>query len=139
MSAVLTASIRELCRADHRDDPRLIARWMANKTPAGVGAMLANPGLHLFVAEHGGQLAAVGAIFPAKREVALNYVDPAYRFAGLSRALLAAMEDALGRGEARLDSTVTAHRFYCAAGWQDADGATGHFGLPSRPMRKVLG
>ena len=33
MSRVLTASIIELCAADHGNDPAAIAAWTRNKTP----------------------------------------------------------------------------------------------------------
>lgn len=140
MSRVLTASIRDLCGADHRDDPDRIARWTANKTEVGVAGMLANPDQTLFVAEHDGVVAAVGAV-NRSGEVTLNYVDPAHRFAGISRVLLKAMEAELrGRGvaEARLVSTGTAQRFYADAGWQDAGEPQDHAGMLCYPMRKRL-
>jgi hypothetical protein len=31
--AVLRRSIVELCGLDHRSDPEILARWLANKTP----------------------------------------------------------------------------------------------------------
>ena len=62
MSRVLTASITDLCGADHQNDAARVARWTANKTEAGVTQMLANPDQTLFVAERDGALAAVGAI-----------------------------------------------------------------------------
>ena len=46
----------------------------------------------------------------------------AHRFAGVSKALLAAMEEALlaaALATAPLISTVTAHRFYRSMGWSD--------------------
>jgi hypothetical protein len=30
---VLRRSIAELCRSDHRDDPAILERWLAHKTP----------------------------------------------------------------------------------------------------------
>jgi GNAT superfamily N-acetyltransferase len=140
MSDVLTASIRDLCRADHHDDPEMVARWTANKTIEGVRAMLANPNARMFVAEHEGEIAAVGSILGAD-EIGLNYVHPAHRFRGVSKALLEAMEsDLRGRGvaEAKLTATTTAHRFYSDAGWLDAGGLQDHVGLVCYPMRKRL-
>lgn len=137
MSHVLIASITKLCGADHGGDPAAIAAWLANKTPAAVAAMLAAPAARFFVAEVERSVAAVGCIL-GEHEVGLNYVDPAHRFRGVSRALLAAMEAALGPGEAHLDSTVTAHRFYLAAGWEDAGAPRRHFGMVSHPMRKLI-
>jgi GNAT superfamily N-acetyltransferase len=140
MSAVMTASITELCGEDHGNDPAAIARWTANKTLAGVRKMLENPATTLFVAEVDGVVAAVGAV--TGDEIGLNYVSPDHRFIGVSRALLEAMEAALkGRGlvEGRLSSTKTARRFYLAAGWVDDDVPGEMFGLQGFPMRKVLG
>ena len=119
MSAVLIASIAELCHADHGDDPARIAEWTANKTPAGVSAMLERSGFYLFVAELDEQVAAVGAT-TADGEIALNYVAPAARFRGVSKALLTHLEaDLVARGFAtgRLKATATARRFYLAQGW----------------------
>ena len=62
MSAVMTASVTELCSADHHNDPQNIARWVSNRTPAGVAKMLANPAQSFFVAEREGEIAAVGAV-----------------------------------------------------------------------------
>jgi GNAT superfamily N-acetyltransferase len=140
MSAVLTASIRELCGPDHRGDPEAIARWTANKTPEAVAAMLADEKLRFYVAEHDGTVAAVGCII-GRSEIGLNYVHPAHRFAGLSKTLLAAMEAAIraaGADEARLVSTVTAHRFYLAAGWEDDGPSEQRFEVACQPMRKRL-
>jgi GNAT superfamily N-acetyltransferase len=138
MSEILTASIRELCAADHRNEPALVSRWTANKSHDGVAKMLANPDGRFFIAEHDGVPAAVGCIHIAAREIGLNYVHPAHRFAGVSKALLAALEAALGPGGARLYSTETAHRFYRTAGWEDAGEAQEHFGMQSYPMRKTI-
>jgi GNAT superfamily N-acetyltransferase len=140
MSAVLTASITELCTGDHRNNPEIVARWTRNKSPESVATMLANPDLHMFVAETDGEVAAVGSI-TTSGEVSLNYVSPNHRLAGVSRALLAAMEDAIrsmGFAEAKLDSTTTAHRFYLGAGWTDTGPAVDHNGLTCHPMRKAL-
>ena len=88
MSAVLIASITELCTDDHHGDPAAIAAWTANKSPAGIGRWFANPANRLFVAEDGGAVVAVGG-FNSGGEVILNYVAPAARFRGVSRAMLA--------------------------------------------------
>lgn len=141
MSRVLIASITELCAADHGNRAERLASWTANKTPDGVKAMFAQPGLSLLVGELDGQLAAVGAIIPAKGEIALNYVDPAARFRGVSKALLSAMEAELlrqGVVEARLTSTITARAFYHAAGWIDDDARVACQGGEGYRMRKRL-
>lgn len=139
MSAVLIASITVLCRADHGDDPAQIAHWTRNKSPDGVRAMMANPALTLFVAEHDGVLAAVGGI--DSDCIALNYTSPGYRFVGAGKALLAAMEAELraqGYTTGRLMSSVTAHRFYRACGWTDASGPGVDCSTSGYPMTKAL-
>ncbi len=140
MSAVLTASILTLCSADHGNDPEAMARWIANKTPEGVAAMLARPDFHLLVAERDGVVMGVGAT--TLNQVALNYVSPDHRFIGVSSALLAAMEAALakaGHAEALLDSTSTARDFYRKRGWVEAGPPQSYFGVRAWPMKKRLG
>ena len=138
MSTVLTASIRELCIADHGNRPHALSQWLANKTPTGVRAWFANPDNRMFVAEHDGEIAAAGA-FSVKREIILNYVAPAHRFMGVSSAMLAALEAALGPGEATLSSTGTALQFYRDRGWVDAGAPEEWAGMTAYPMRKRLG
>jgi hypothetical protein len=139
MSAVLIASITELCVADHHNDPELLAGWLANKTPEGVAAWFGNPDSVLLVAEGEGEIAAVGGYFAAGRRISLNYVSPHHRFIGVSKAMLAALEAGLGPGEAQLDSTATARRFYEACAWEVAGEPTTHRGIAGWPMRKVIG
>ena len=138
MSAVLIASITELCVADHRNNPETLAGWLANKTPEGVGKWFANPETTLVVAEHKGEIAAVGG-FNTAREIMLNYVAPSHRFAGVSTALLEGMELGLGPGEATLNSTETAQRFYKRRGWKIVGDPQKHRGVDGYPMRKLLG
>ncbi|WP_244513653.1 GNAT family N-acetyltransferase [Devosia insulae] len=140
MSAVLTASIRDLCTADHRADPEILAGWLRNKTPEMVLKMLERPGAQFLVAERDGEIAAVGCL-TGPDEIGLNYVAPAHRFAGVSKAMLAALEDRIrqaGADIARLTSTGTAHRFYLANGWQDAGPAEADRGMLCYPMEKRL-
>ncbi len=140
MSAVLTASIRDLCGADHRDDPAILAGWLRNKTPEMVLRMFANPKAQLFVAERDGMIAAVGSL-DGSDEIGLNYVDPPHRFRGVSKTLLAALEDRIRRSgatRARLTSTGTARRFYLASGWREAGPGEDHRGMLCYPMEKSL-
>lgn len=139
MSAVLIASITELCEADHRNDPQLLAGWRENKSPERVAQWFESPASTLLVAERNGEIAAVGGYFASDRVVSLNYVAPAHRFAGVSTALLAAIEAGLGSGEASLESTQTARRFYESRGWHVVGGLAKHRGIDGYPMRKLLG
>ena len=139
--AVLRRSIIELCTADHRGDPEILGRWLANKTPEIVAAWIAQPGNCVLVAVDGDTILAVGAVDNGGH-VRLNYVSPDARFRGVSRALLAALEArALAGGNARitLDSTGTARRFYLAAGYVAAGPPIDMFGTLSYPIAKQIG
>ena len=138
MSDVLIASITVLCVEDHQNRAETISRWLANKTPQGVLDWFDNPDNRIFVAEHDGALAAAGA-FNTRRQIILNYVSPQHRFTGVSKALLLAMEEALGPGEATLSSTATARRFYRARGWSEIGEAEHWAGMLAYPMRKHIG
>ena len=138
ISILLVDSITRLCAADHHNDPDILSRWLANKTPEGVGLWFANPDNTMLVAERDDELAAAGA-FNTSREIILNYVAPAHRFAGVSSALLAAIEAALGAGEATLSSTATALQFYKSRGWIVTGDREAWAGMTAYPMRKMLG
>jgi GNAT superfamily N-acetyltransferase len=138
---LLRASISELCAADHDDDPEILQRWLANKTPANVAAWVNDPNSSLLVAIEDGTILAVGGVRDTG-EITLNYVAPGARFRGLSTALLAALEArAAQHGAARvtLHSTETAHRFYLSRGYRDEGAPAGKFGTRgSYPMSKAL-
>lgn len=140
MSRVLIASITDLCAADHHHDPAKLAAWTRNKTIDGIGAMLANPDMRIFVAERDGAVRAVGALTRGG-EIALNYIDPVARFAGISKAMLSRLEAelvTLGFTEGRLEATATARHFYERAGWiADGPQAQGRI-VNGYPMRKTL-
>jgi len=137
MSDLLVASITALCVADHHNRPESVARWLSNKTPEGVRQWFDNPQNGIYVAERDAALAAAGA-FNTRREIILNYVSPEHRFAGVSTAMLTAMEGALGPGEATLTSTETARRFYRSRGWQETGEIEHWAGMDAYPMHKRL-
>lgn len=138
-TAVLRASIAELCAADHGDDPEIVGRWLANKTPGDVRAWIAAPG-RVVVAWERRRIVGVGAAL-ASGEITLNYVLPKARFRGVSKAVLGALEEYLraqGHARSSLASTRTAHRFYRAAGYVDAGEPRSWGGLTEFPMVKDL-
>lgn len=143
---VMTASIRDLCSADHRNDPEAIARWCASKTPDSVAAMIAEPGNLLVIAERESAVVAVGAIewkdLPAGTgKITLLYVAPEAQGRGVSRTLLADLEARLaarGLSQGILTATATARAFYLAQGWQpDGPPRPGRW-IVGHPMRKTL-
>ena len=140
MSRVMIASITELCHADHRGDAAVIARWTANKVPESVARWVAHPDLVMLVAVVEDQIAAVGSLNHPD-EIGLNYVAPEFRFRGISRAMVEALEQAMreqGATVGTLTSTQTAHAFYRALGWEDSGPPDLGHNIPGYPMRKVL-
>ena len=140
MSRVMIASITELCHADHRGDAAVIARWTANKVPESVARWVAHPDLVMLVAVVDDQIAAVGSLNHPD-EIGLNYVAPEFRFRGISRAMVEALEQAMrqqGATVGTLTSTQTAHAFYRALGWEDSGPPDLGHNIPGYPMRKVL-
>ena len=122
-ATVLRASITTLCVADHGNDGAVLERWLSNKTPCDVRTWIECPGVVVVVAQAHQGLVGVGAAAPTG-EITLNYVAPKARFRGVSKAMLAALEEHLRtRGHARITlySTRTALRFYRAMGYSDAD------------------
>lgn len=138
---VLRRSIAELCTADHCNDPVILGRWLGNKTPEIFRSWIVQPGNNLLVAIDGASVVAVGSITD-EGQITLNYVSPEARFRGVSKSMLAALEDrAASRGCVRctLHSTETARRFYLAQGYVETGEASGHFGTSSgHPMAKSL-
>jgi GNAT superfamily N-acetyltransferase len=138
---VLKRSIAELCEADHKNDPAILARWLGNKTVENVLAWISEPDNSLLVAVENGDVLAVGSVTDSGT-VGLNYVSPDARFRGVSRALLRALETrAFERGNSRcaLTSTETARRFYLSNGYIEAGEPSKAFGTSSGyPMCKAL-
>jgi GNAT superfamily N-acetyltransferase len=138
---VMRRSISELCSADHLNDPVILGRWFADKTPEIVASWIVQSGNSVLVAVENGTMLAVGSVTDAG-EITLNYVSPDARFRGVSRALLVALETrALDRGNRRctLLSTETARRFYRSAGYVGDGSPQGKFGMSSSyPMSKQL-
>lgn len=129
MAALRAASIRELCSADHHDDPAAIADWIGQ--PDKFVRLLERSDLHLVVAEIEGQLVGLGGV--SGDTVTLNYVHPDYRFRGVSKGLMQAVEALLkgaGTVTGRLASSVTAVRFYHSIGWVDAGAFDADTGQP---------
>jgi GNAT superfamily N-acetyltransferase len=139
--AVLRASISELCVADHGNDPDILSRWLANKTPEIIATWALAEARSLLVATEADAILAVGGVADSG-EITANYVAPEARFRGVSAAMLAALEArAIERGavQATLLSTETAYRFYLSRGYQDVGLPQGKFGTTaSYPMAKPL-
>jgi GNAT superfamily N-acetyltransferase len=124
--AVLRRSIAELCAADYGADTAFFAGWLSNKTPENVASWISNPENFLYVATQDDIIAGVAGITSAGL-INVNYVSPDFRFTGVSKALLARLEQKaaeLGLRQCSLASTKTALRFYRSAGYREQDGGS---------------
>jgi GNAT superfamily N-acetyltransferase len=139
---VLRRSITELCSADHRDDPAILERWLANKTPETVASWIADPGRRVVVATSTTDAILGVGMATTSGVVELNYVSPDARFRGVSRAVLLALENwfrEIGQRHCRLISTGTARRFYLNLGYRPEGPAGSTLGATSsQPMTKEL-
>jgi hypothetical protein len=70
---VLRRSISELCGSDHRNDPEILRRWLANKTPEIVGSWIMKPGNSVLVAVNDDSILAVGSVTDAARSISIIY------------------------------------------------------------------
>jgi GNAT superfamily N-acetyltransferase len=141
ISEVLTRCIVELCEIDHRRDRGILDGWLHNKTPDAVGALIADPSRQVMIAVDGQRVACVGATGPGGK-IELLYVSPDYRFRGVSKQVLEALEqDLLKQGikEVKLTSSNTALPFYFAAGYErDGEPVKWRADVMAHPMRKTL-
>jgi GNAT superfamily N-acetyltransferase len=139
--AVLRRSITELCAADHRGDADTIARWLANKTQQHFLSWLANDDNFCVVAEAHDRLLGVGLLHRSG-EIRLCYLAPGAQRLGIGTAICLALEEqAKGWGlrTLKLESTVSARRFYEALGFRSAGTATPGFGISHcHPYEKRL-
>jgi GNAT superfamily N-acetyltransferase len=82
------------------------------------------------VAEREDQIVGFG-LLNLGGSIALLYVSPAARFSGVSKAILTAIEReaiAAGLKQLKLESTVTALRFYSGAGYRQTGSRVAGFG-----------
>jgi len=128
---VARRSVTELCATEYRDDPLVLARWLANQTPAEFRRWIGSADRSVCVAvRDDGRLAAVGLV-AWRGEIVLDYVAPEARFRGVSKALMAHMEGHLrDRGMERvvLFSTHIARQFYCSLGYEEIGRRESQFG-----------
>lgn len=120
------ASITELCYADHGGEVEALDEWANNKTLDDMLTLIESLDCHMIVAKLNDEIAGMGSVNQHGR-ILMNYVDPEFRFKGVSKAIMAALEDYIrsgGRQQASLESSKTALEFYQSCGWKmsEADG-----------------
>jgi GNAT superfamily N-acetyltransferase len=138
---LVRCSIEELCVDDHQRDARTLSEWLKNKTLANFEHWIKSDRHVALVAEVGSRLVGFG-LLDLGGYVALLYVAPEARFSGVSEALLRALEqEAVGAGiqELKLESSVTALRFYQSAGYSLTGSCVQGFGVTScYPMSRQI-
>lgn len=120
MVALTIASITQLCFEDHGNDPEYLAEWLANKTTEQMTVWINDPNQYVIVAFVNNVMVGAGGC-NEQGHIMRNYVHPEHRFKGISKALMANMEDYLhlaGIKQASLESSETALRFYLDLGWR---------------------
>lgn len=136
---ILRRSITELCHQDHHGDAATIAAWLANKTADNMRRWIEQS--YVFVAIEDMAILGVGAM-TSSGEITLNYVSPDARFRGISKTILARLEQQAAERRIQnvaLGSTATARRFYLAAGYTDNGEPVKGFGVTfGYPMIKQL-
>ena len=139
---VVCRSITELCGDEYRGDAQVLARWLADKTPEDFRRWIGRADRSVCVAVGtDGRLAAVGMV-AWRGEIVLNFVAPEARFLGISKALMAHMEDHLrarGAETVTLHGTHVARRFYLSLGYEEVGRMVSRFGtLDMIEMEKRL-
>ena len=103
----------------------------ANKTETSIGGWIGSAHHIALVADR--EHAVVGfGLLNRSGKLALLYVAPAARFAGISKALLATLEqEAIDAGikDISLESSMTARRFYQRCGYVSAGDPVAGFGI----------
>lgn len=139
-SRVLCRSIAESCIEDHRNDPKLKAAWVQNKTPETLRSWIRDEDLFSVVAVRDNEVVGF-AMSSRLGEVLLCYLIPEVRFTGTGRAMLATIEphvSSAGIQSLYLNSTLTAHSFYTRNGFEMTGPTALAFGMSSLPMAKRL-
>ena len=138
---VLRRSITELCALDHQGDADTLAKWLANKTPRNFLSWLASDDNFCVVAESDGHVVGVGLVHRSG-EIRLCYLAPGAQRQGAGKAIYLALEKQAklwGLRTLRLESTISARRFYEALGFRPAGMATPGFGISHcHPYEKQL-
>jgi len=141
ISRIAERSIRVGCAAEHRNDPRIVAAWTRNNTPARIRPWLADPRWRLTLARLHGRPVGV-AMASVSGRIAFCYVQPEWFRRGAGRALVQDIEAWLyGRGLAlvRLNSTSTSHGFDRRLGFEQSAKAFAIGGVAAIAMHKSLG
>jgi adenylate kinase family enzyme/GNAT superfamily N-acetyltransferase len=139
--AVLRASITELLASEHRNDAATLGAWLENKTVDNALRWVSANDRHAVVAIDADSVCGFGML-KSTGEVGLLYVAPGARFRGVSKALLAALEERASSWNLKritAASSFTALPFYRARGYQRDGEPVAGFGISRMwPVAKTL-
>ena len=127
---VVRRSIRDLCVADHKNDPETLTAWLANKTSQNFLAWLSNPENFCVIAESDSQMLGVG-VLRRDGEILLFYLAPGAQRQGIGTKIHDALERQAIHWELKslhLDSTALACAFYEALGYRSIGPPVRRFG-----------
>ncbi|MFZ6647575.1 GNAT family N-acetyltransferase [Undibacterium sp. TJN25] len=137
---IIRRSISESCQRDHRDDPRILSRWLGNKSPGTIASWFASSGNYSLVAGTATEIVGVGLLTGAGK-IALCYVKPELQLTGVGRALLQRMESRAREWQlpfVTIDSTVTARDFYLRQGYLEGRSGEVKSGIRAVSLWKYL-
>ena len=132
---VVRGSILACCHDDHCGDETVIQGWLRNKTPEFFRSVISEPNAFSVVASVKGETVGFGSALNTG-EVTLCYAVLSVRFAGVGKALLAAIEDQAVR--AGVDALRLESTFYLRNGFMPDGLPVQAFGMEALPMKKLL-
>lgn len=138
---VVRCSITELCTESHQNDQETLVAWLANKTVQNFERWVNSEQHYAVVADDTTKILGFG-LMNLNGSISLLYVAPEARFQGVSKHMLAALEQKaidLGMNYLTLTSTPVARNFYISCGYTLAGEPQQGFGVTrGYPMMKEL-
>lgn len=112
---VLIRSIKEVCVADHNNDPKVLQEWLSNKTDDDVKKWINDNNNYSIVAINKQGKVIGFSMISMNGEILLNYLLPEYLFKGIGKMMLNNLElfaKKSGLNKIMTMSTKTALEFY---------------------------
>ena len=85
---VLIKSIKELCLADHQNDPAKLENWLRNKTPENIKTWIENSSVNFLVALSEQEKIIGVSMISNEGKILLNYLLPDYIGRGVEKLML---------------------------------------------------
>lgn len=113
---LIKESIIMNCSVDYNNDPQVMKKWLANKTPDNISQWIdSENNISLAAFDTSKNQIAGFALMSKNGEILLNYVLSAYLYQGVGKALLNEMEQVARSSRIKalsVVSTITAKNFY---------------------------